>query len=96
MRPFLDHGIRSVPVGKDPVELVAEYAMTGPDEEQAVDLAALLPYDEGVVEADRAGACILDRKPDAPSVQAVYQLSELLAPGRIGAGHPPGEPVART
>lgn len=31
MRPFLDHGIRSVPVGKDPVELVADYAMTGPD-----------------------------------------------------------------
>lgn len=31
MRPFLDHGIRSVPVGKDPVELIADYGTTGPD-----------------------------------------------------------------
>ncbi len=31
LRPFLDHGIRSVPVGKDPVELIADYGMTGPD-----------------------------------------------------------------
>lgn len=31
LRPFLDHGIRSVPVGKDPVELVADYGLTGPD-----------------------------------------------------------------
>lgn len=31
LRPFLDHGIRSVPVGKDPVELITDYGMTGPD-----------------------------------------------------------------
>lgn len=31
MRPFLDHGIRSVPVGMDPSELVADYGLEGPD-----------------------------------------------------------------
>ena len=31
LRPFLDRGVRSVPVGKDPVELVADYGLVGPD-----------------------------------------------------------------
>lgn len=63
--------------------------------EQSVDLAAVLPHDEAVVEADRAGVCILDRNPDAPSVQAVSRLSQLLAPGRVAAGRPSEGPAAR-
>lgn len=46
--------------------------------EHDVELAALLPYDETVVEADRAGACILDSDPTAPSVQAITRLGASL------------------
>lgn len=48
-------------------------------DEEGVTLAALLPYDETVVDADRAGSCILDTDPAAPSVQAIEQLAGTLA-----------------
>ena len=49
--------------------------------EHHVALAALLPYDETVVEADRAGVCILDSDPSAPSAQAITRLgTSLVAP----------------
>lgn len=47
--------------------------------EQGVVLAALLPYDETVVHADRAGVCILDSDPGAPSVRAIERLGDALA-----------------
>ncbi|HVM12956.1 MAG TPA: hypothetical protein VM287_01315 [Egibacteraceae bacterium] len=46
--------------------------------EQGVKVAALLPYDETVVHADRAGVCILDSDPTAPSVQAIERLGASL------------------
>ncbi|MEX2620614.1 MAG: AAA family ATPase [Egibacteraceae bacterium] len=31
LKPFLNRGIASIPVGKDPVELLHDYGLTGPD-----------------------------------------------------------------
>lgn len=54
-------------------------------EQQGVELAALLPDDEMVVEADRAGLCLLDSHPTAPSVQAIESLSHTLEACLAGA-----------
>ncbi len=43
--------------------------------EHRVDLLAVVPRDEAVVEADRLGACVLDTAPDAPAVAAVTGLA---------------------
>ncbi|MEX2620615.1 MAG: hypothetical protein WD250_10380 [Egibacteraceae bacterium] len=48
-------------------------------DEKGATVAALLPYDETVVDADRAGRCILDTDPAAPSVQAIQELALTLA-----------------
>lgn len=55
--------------------------------EKGATIAALLPYDETVVDADRAGRCILDTDPAAPSVQAIQRLAASLAdrPTVVGA-----------
>lgn len=55
--------------------------------EKGATIAALLPYDETVVDADRAGRCILDTDPAAPSVQAIQRLAKSLAdrPTVVGA-----------
>lgn len=47
-----------------------------------LEIAGEIPYDEAVVEADRAGAALVDHRPDAPSVAAIRRLTErLLAAG---------------
>ena len=56
---------------------------------QEVEVAALLPYDETVVHADRAGRCILDSDPDAPSVQAIARLAQVLEEHPAGQSRPP-------
>lgn len=45
-----------------------------------IDLVAQIPFDEAIVEADRAGRALLDMQPDAPAVAAIRQLAD-----RIGA-----------
>lgn len=68
------------------VRLIGDRVRDDPDDEtlravaaeQGVALAALLPYDETVVHADRAGVCILDSDPDAPSVRAIGRLGDSL------------------
>lgn len=49
-------------------------------DEHGALLAGVLPHDEAVVGADRAGVCILDRVPDAPSVTAIDRLARSLVP----------------
>ncbi len=44
-----------------------------------VELVALIPQDEAIVRADRVGACVLDREPQAPAVQAIEALAETVA-----------------
>lgn len=42
------------------------------------ELLAVVPDDQAVVAADRAGLCLLDHAPDAPAVAAVTRLADLL------------------
>ncbi|MBW3547977.1 MAG: hypothetical protein KY452_07580 [Actinobacteria bacterium] len=44
-----------------------------------VELFALIPEDQAVVRADRVGACVLDREPQAPAVRAIEALAEMIA-----------------
>lgn len=44
--------------------------------EHDVDLLAVTPRDEAVVEADRLGACVLDTHPASPAVAAIAALGE--------------------
>src|SRR5512142_645046 len=40
-----------------------------------IELAATVPFDEAVREADRLGRPVLDHAPDSPSVRAVRELA---------------------
>ncbi|HWH33983.1 MAG TPA: hypothetical protein VNT56_01540 [Acidimicrobiales bacterium] len=42
--------------------------------EHGIDLLAVVPRDEAVVEADRLGACVLDTQPASPAVGAITAL----------------------
>jgi CO dehydrogenase nickel-insertion accessory protein CooC1 len=43
-----------------------------------IPLAGAVPYDERVVESERAGHALLDATPDAPAVHAIAELLPLL------------------
>lgn len=43
-----------------------------------LELAATIPFDEAVRDADRLGRPVLDHAPDAPSVRAVRDLARTL------------------
>ncbi len=43
--------------------------------EHDVDLLAVIPRDEAVLEADQAGACVLETRPHAPAVVAITRLA---------------------
>ena len=45
---------------------------------RGIEIAATLPYDERIAEADRAGIALLDHAPDAPYAGAVAELAEAL------------------
>lgn len=51
----------------------------------AIDLAASVPYDERVVEADRQGQALLDHAPTAPAVLALVALADALEQRRVRA-----------
>jgi len=54
-------------------ETVREFARR-----HAFGIAAVLPYDEAVVEADERGAALIEHRPDAPSVTAIRGLADQL------------------
>jgi CO dehydrogenase maturation factor len=43
-----------------------------------IELVARIPFDEAIVEADRAGVALIDHKPDAPAVEEIRQLARRL------------------
>lgn len=43
-----------------------------------IELVASIPFDEAIVEADRAGVALIDYKPDAAAVAEVRQLARRL------------------
>ena len=46
----------------------------------AMPIAAVVPYDEAVADADRAGVALIEHRPDAPSVGAIRALVDRLLP----------------
>ncbi|MDQ3305168.1 MAG: hypothetical protein M3535_04175 [Actinomycetota bacterium] len=62
-------GSRSERPGDD--ERLAAFAA-----EHDVDLLSVIPRDDAVIEADRAGACVLDLHPKAPAVLAITGLAD--------------------
>src|SRR5215210_6217920 len=48
--------------------------------ERGIDIAAVIPYDERLPEAERARAAPLDYAPDGAAVAAIRKLAESLAP----------------
>jgi CO dehydrogenase maturation factor len=70
------------------VRMVANKVRTPRDEDtvrefarrHALDIAAVVPYDTAVTEADERGAALIEHRPDAPSVAAIEGLgAELLS-----------------
>ena len=43
-----------------------------------LDLAAVVPFDTAVTEADERGAALFEHRPDAPSVAAIRRLADQL------------------
>ena len=58
------------------LEAVHEFAAR-----HGLEVAAAIPYDERLLEAERAGRAPLDHVPDAPAVRAVGELARRLADG---------------
>lgn len=46
---------------------------------QELEVAAIVPFDEHVTEADRDGRALLDVAPDSAAVRAITQLTEKIA-----------------
>ena len=46
--------------------------------EHDVDLVAVIPRDDAVVDADKVGACVLDIRPDSAAVAAITRLADVL------------------
>jgi CO dehydrogenase maturation factor len=51
---------------------------------RGLPLAAVIPHDPCVLEADRKGGSLLDHAPEAPSVGAIRELAEQLVGGSGG------------
>jgi|SRR5436190_11265006 len=45
---------------------------------RGISLIGVVPHDEAILEADRQGHALLDRSPDAPSVQAIGSIADRL------------------
>ncbi len=76
-------------LGIKTIDMVANKIRTARDEEtvrdysdrHALSLAAVIPYDQAVVEADERGTAPIAHRPDAPSVTAIRRLADhLLTP----------------
>ncbi len=79
-------------LGIEAVHMVANKVRTARDEEtvrefadrHALSLAAVIPYDPAVVEADERGTAPIAHRPDAPSVTAIRRLADQLLLTRAG------------
>ena len=68
------------------IHMVANKIRTPRDEDtvrefaarHAMDIAAVVPYDTAVTEADERGAALIEHRPDAPSVAAIRRLADEL------------------
>jgi CO dehydrogenase maturation factor len=68
------------------IRMVANKIRTARDEDavrdfagrHGLDVAAVVPFDPAVTEADEAGAALIEHRPDAPSVAALRRLADQL------------------
>ena len=68
------------------IHMVANKIRTPRDEQtvrdfarrHTIDIAAVIPYDRAVMEADEHGAALIEHHPDAPSVAAIQRLADRL------------------
>jgi CO dehydrogenase maturation factor len=68
------------------IHMVANKVRGAADEEpirefaarHGLPVAAIIPFDEAVVDADRRGVALIEHRPDAPSVAAVRRLADQL------------------
>lgn len=73
-------------LGLEHVSMVANKIRTPRDEEtvrefaarHAFAIAAVVPYDPAVVEADERGVALVEHRPDAPSVNEIRHLADRL------------------
>ena len=73
-------------LGIDRIRMVANKIRTPRDEDtvrefasrHAFEVAAVVPYDAAVTEADERGAALFEHRPDAPSVAAIRTLADQL------------------
>lgn len=79
-------------LGIEHVWTVANKVRSARDEEiirsycadHGVELAAIVPWDEAIQEADREGRALLDYQPTAPAVEAVEGIADLME-GKAGS-----------
>ena len=70
-----------------------EREMTAVDQLAAsvgVEVAGAVPYDERLLDAERAGSALLDLDPRAPAVTAIDELAHRLVGSRLPSGGDPG------
>ena len=73
-------------LGIEAIHMVANKVRTARDEEtvrefagrHALSLAAVIPYDQAVVEADERGTAPIAHRPDGPSITAIRHLADRL------------------
>ncbi len=62
---------------RDPGDLEA---VRGFADRHGLELAGVIPYDERLIEAERAGVAPLDHAPDAAAIAAIAALADTLVP----------------
>jgi len=73
-------------LGMPTIAMVANKIRTSRDEEtvrefagrHGMEIAAVVPFDSAVVEADERGLALFEHRPDAPSVTAIRNLADRL------------------
>jgi CO dehydrogenase maturation factor len=73
-------------LGIKQIRMVANKVRTPRDEDtvrefasrHTLDIAAVVPYDTAVTEADERGTALIEHRPDAPSVVAIRRLADQL------------------
>jgi CO dehydrogenase maturation factor len=83
---------RSVSLARDlglgAIHMVANKLRNGRDEEtvrefaarHGLELAAMVPFDDAIAEADSRGVAPIEHRPDAPAIAAIRRLAETLLP----------------
>lgn len=72
-----DLGLRKVALVANKIRQDGELeAVRGFARQHKLELAGVIPYDERLPEAERAGAAPIDFAPDAPAIAAIHTLAE--------------------